>query len=124
MTKKELKMHNELLNYHKFVIKCDLLRNLSPINLRTIQRLAYPHGKTQSMGVNSDSPTRISFRLKNSKRTISIAKLPDNYVKGVYFFEIGWTDCSYDKLVISAVSCKEIMHKINHVYKLTKPKKL
>lgn len=119
--KKELKHKNERLNYEKFLEKCNSLRNLYPINLRTIQRICYPFSKTQSLGKDPLKPNGITFRLKNSKRTISIRHCKEKFLHEVSYFQISWTDCNGKELHISANSCKEIMYKINHVYKLTKP---
>lgn len=107
------KNKNALLNYGKFIINCDKIKNSPVVSLKSLQRVLQLNCKTSLLNNKI-----LFFRLKGSEFGIRIT-YNINPIFPAHYFSV--YSSAFPKFIfeISAITTKELMYKINHVYKLT-----
>lgn len=97
----------------KFILSCDKIKRKQNISLSSLQRVLQINAKTTSL-----NDILLTFSIKGSKENISIRYIKEPAFSS-HYFEIKVSSKPKQLLYISALNTKELMYKINHVYKLT-----
>lgn len=103
--------------YQKYLNSCEKLKNHKEVKFTTLQRLLQPTCKTTLL-----NNTILTYRLKSTKENVQITHIPKTPLT-VHYFLIKQTKKPNVNMLLSAETTKELMYKINHVYKLLKPLK-
>ena len=114
MNKLQLQISRFESSKQKFILSCDKIRPKKIISLSSLQRVLQINSKTTLL-----NDIVLTFKIKGSNQNISIRYIKES-VSIAPYFEI-CTSTSRDVYIsICALNTKELMYKINHVYKLTK----
>lgn len=103
--------------YEKYLNSCEKLKNHKELKFSTLQRLLQPTCKTTLL-----NDTILTYRLKSTTENVQITHIPKTTLT-VHYFLIKQTKKPHVDMLLSAETTKELMYKINHVYKLLKPSK-
>ena len=114
MLKKDTKPSQVLSNYKKYLFQCDKIKQTDNPSLSTLQRTIRPFCRTTLL-----NKSFLSFYLKGMKSTVSIMVLPKE--NNTYYFLIKCNKTRNFEYILSCLSIKELMFKINHKYNLLKP---
>jgi hypothetical protein len=115
MIKSSQKRNQIANNYAKYLISCEKIRNQSDVNLTSLQRVLQLNGKTTLLNGKV-----LTFCLRLGEIRIKITHTPKNALNTHYFL-INVSNKPNLNLEVSAENTKQLMYKINHVYKLLKP---
>ncbi|MDI5888730.1 hypothetical protein [Flavobacterium yafengii] len=101
--------------YAKYIISCDKIKNQDDVNLASLQRVLQLNCKTTLL-----KGIVLMFKLKHSNVSVQIIHIPKNSLYN-HYFKIKVSSLPTLEMSICAQNTKELMYKINHVYKFIKP---
>lgn len=107
------KEQKTLFNYSNYLSSCDKIKNSKNFSLKSLQRVLRPTCKTVLL-----NDAVLTFKLKYTKLGVSITLSPEVINNDTRYLIVRSSKNPSVEYLLSALTIKELMKKINLTYKL------